>query len=212
MQTTQANDVNEYRERYVAFLDLLGFKVLVEHAETDQIERERLTEAVDRLRRTLCNNPAIGMRFTYFSDCIMVTAERSPRGLWELLTSLHLDLQSTPTQCFGARGNDVGGALHNEQFVYHTAVSRAAVIEKDQATVPSPCFLLRFMKMQKPMVSHSSIGFKRMHLGTSLFTIFVAMRSITIRRRFPARSASTMTQPGSYISSVVDCRGTQAAF
>ena len=59
MQTTQANDVNEYRERYVAFLDLLGFKVLVEHAETDQIERERLTEALDRLRRTLSHNPAI---------------------------------------------------------------------------------------------------------------------------------------------------------
>lgn len=193
MQTTQTNDVNEYRERYVAFLDLLGFKVLVEHAETDQIERERLTEALDRLRRTLCNNPAIGMRFTYFSDCIIVTAERSPRGLWELLTSLStLTCNLLQHNVLVRGGMTLGGALR-QQF-------------------PSPCFLLRFMKMQKPMVSHSSIGFKRMHLGTSLFTIFVAMRSITIRRRSPARSASTMTQPGSYISSVVDCRGTQAAF
>jgi hypothetical protein len=137
VQTTQANDVNEYRERYVAFLDLLGFKVLVEHAETDQIERERLTEAVDRLRRTLCNNPAIGMRFTYFSDCIIVTAERSPRGLWELLTSIcTLTCNLLQHNVLVRGGMTLGGALHNEQFVYGTAVSRAAVIEKDQATVP----------------------------------------------------------------------------
>ena len=42
----------EYRERYVAFLDLLGFKVLVAAAETTLEERGRLAEVLDRLSQS----------------------------------------------------------------------------------------------------------------------------------------------------------------
>ena len=129
---TQRQVENEYRERYVVFLDLLGFKALVENAEANGEAHERLTESLDRLRETLCNDAAIDMRFTYFSDCIIVTAEHSPRGLWELLTSVStLTCNLLQNDVLVRGGITLGGTFHNNQFIYGTAVSQAACIEKD---------------------------------------------------------------------------------
>lgn len=132
MDPTQSTVANEYRERYVVFLDLLGFKVLVENAEVDQETRNRLGESLDRLRETLCNDAAIDMRFTYFSDCIVITAERSQPGLWELLKSVRtLTCNLLQNDVLVRGGMTLGGVFHDQQFVYGTAVSRAAVIERD---------------------------------------------------------------------------------
>ena len=144
MDTTHSNAANEYRERYVAFLDLLGFRALVENAEVNEEARERLTESLDHLRGTLCNDPAIDMRFTYCSDSLVGTAERSQHGLWELLASvcsLTCNLLQNDVLVRGSMTR--GGAFHSHQFVYGTAVSRAAVLEKDRAEGPKgPLVLL----------------------------------------------------------------------
>jgi hypothetical protein len=132
VDTTQSDVANEYRERYVVFLDLLGFKALVESAEVNGEAHGRLAESLDRLRETLCDNAAIDMRFTYCSDCIIVTAERSQHGLWELLASVHtLTCNLLQNDVLVRGGMTLGGTFHNHQFVYGTAVSRAACIEKD---------------------------------------------------------------------------------
>lgn len=137
MNSTQSNVENEYRERYVVFLDLLGFKALVENAEVNAEARERLTESLDRLRETLCDNPAIDMKVTYCSDCIIVTAERSQHGLWQLLTSVNiLTCNLLQNDVLVRGGVTLGGAFHNHQFVYGTAVSRSTIIEKDHAKGP----------------------------------------------------------------------------
>lgn len=71
--------VNNYREKYVAFLDLLGFSGLVNKVGEDVLERHRVVEALKLVRDTLTQDPKIDLRFTYFSDCIVVSVERSPR-------------------------------------------------------------------------------------------------------------------------------------
>jgi hypothetical protein len=144
LETTHSDAANEYRERYVVFLDLLGFKALVENAEVNEEARERLLESLDHLRRTLCNDPAIDMRFTYCSDCIILTAERSQRGLWELLPSVCSLISNLLQNDVLVRGSMTrGGAFHDHQFVYGTAVSRAAVLEKDHVEGPKgPLVLL----------------------------------------------------------------------
>jgi hypothetical protein len=73
--------VNDYREKYVAFLDLLGFRALVTKIGQDVLERHRVVEALKVVRDTLCQNPAIDLRFTHFSDCIVLSAERTPHAL-----------------------------------------------------------------------------------------------------------------------------------
>jgi hypothetical protein len=127
----------EYRERYVAFLDLLGFKVLVDAAETTLEERGRLAEVLDRLSQTLCNAPTIGGRFTYFSDCIVITADATPQGLWHVFRSIELLTRNLLQFDVFVRGAVTrGGAFHSTEYVYGTAVSRAAVLEKDEALNP----------------------------------------------------------------------------
>lgn len=56
MSETTVATQDEYKDRYVAFLDLLGFKALVCAAENDESEHSRLREVLERLNQTLCNN------------------------------------------------------------------------------------------------------------------------------------------------------------
>jgi hypothetical protein len=123
-----------YKERYVAFLDLLGFKALVELAENDASESERLKEVLDLLNRTLCNNTYLGTRFTHFSDCIVITSDASPDALRDIFRSVGtLTRNILQFDMFIRGGITRGGAFHSERFVYGTAVSRAALIEEDKA-------------------------------------------------------------------------------
>jgi hypothetical protein len=82
--------VNDYREKYVVFLDLLGFSALVNKVSGDVLERHRVVEALKLVRDTLTQDPKIDFRFTYFSDCIVLSAERSPQALWSMFQSIEL--------------------------------------------------------------------------------------------------------------------------
>lgn len=82
--------VNDYRTKYVVFLDLLGFRELVKRSDADVLERHRLVEALKLVRDTLCENPSVDFRFTYFSDCIVLSAEHSPQALWQIFQSIQL--------------------------------------------------------------------------------------------------------------------------
>jgi hypothetical protein len=144
MNTAQVDSASEYRERYVAFLDLLGFKALVSDAEVNEEPHKQLIDSLGLLRGTLCNDPTIGMRFTYCSDSIIVTAECSQRGLWALLTSvctLTCNLLQNDVLVRGAM--TLGGVHHSERFIYGTAVIRAIDLEKNKTIGPKgPLVLL----------------------------------------------------------------------
>jgi hypothetical protein len=128
---------DEYKERYVAFLDLLGFKALVCAAESDQRQNARLKGALERLNQTLCNVPRWGLRFTHFSDCIIITSDVAPNALETIFSAVETLTRNLLQYDVLVRGGITrGGAFHTAQYVYGTAVSRAAVIEKEQAQVP----------------------------------------------------------------------------
>jgi hypothetical protein len=127
----------EYEERYVAFLDLLGFKRQVEIAESDPTERSKLGEILVLVRDTLGENPYLGFRRNYFSDCIVLSVKRTPEGLWEMfqaISALTCNLLQYDVLVRG--GLTAGGAHHSRDFVYGTAVSRAVLIESDVAKNP----------------------------------------------------------------------------
>ncbi|MGB8061326.1 MAG: hypothetical protein WCF26_05485 [Candidatus Sulfotelmatobacter sp.] len=128
--------VDGYNQRYVAFLDLLGFKALVERAEREPAEQERLMEVLRLLRDTLCQAPAISMQFTYFSDCILISAERSAAGLWQMLCSIDiLTCNLLQFDVLARGGLAAGGAFHTEEFVFGTSVNHATELE-EQARWP----------------------------------------------------------------------------
>jgi hypothetical protein len=130
-------DVDDYQERYVAFLDLLGFKAQVERAEENLEQRAKLRDILSLMRDTLCESPAVGMRFTYFSDCIVLSAQRTRAGLWEMFQSIDLlTFNLLQYDVFVRGGLTAGIAHHSKDFVYGTALIRAYNLERESAGGP----------------------------------------------------------------------------
>jgi len=129
--------VNNYREKYVIFLDLLGFRELVKKIGQDVLERHRVIEALKLVRDTLCPNPNIDLRFTYFSDCIVLSAERSAHALWEIFQSIELlTFNLLQYDVFVRGGLAVGLTHHSRDFVFGTAVTEAYELESKKASSP----------------------------------------------------------------------------
>jgi hypothetical protein len=133
-----SNDqADEYKERYVAFLDLLGFKWQVELAEKSHDERTKLREVLRLMKETLTNNPYIGFRFNYFSDCVVLSVNRTPDGLREMFNSISaITSNLLQYDVFVRGGLTAGGAHHGKEFLYGTAVNRAYALESEQSKNP----------------------------------------------------------------------------
>ena len=133
--TTPSND--DFSECYVAFLDMLGFKSLVARAETGPAERVRLSEVLELMRDSLTQNPRLSLRFTYFSDCLILSIKRTADGLMEAFESINVLAFNLLQFDVLVRGGLVAGnAHHDEDFVYGTAVNRAFHLEHEVAQDP----------------------------------------------------------------------------
>jgi hypothetical protein len=125
-------DVDDYQERYVAYLDLLGFRTLVERAERDRDERAKLREILGLMRDTLCESRPIDMHLTYFSDCVVLSAQRTGAGLSEIVKSIDLLTFNLLQYDVLVRGGLTAGiAHHSRDFVYGTPLIRAIDLEKE---------------------------------------------------------------------------------
>jgi class 3 adenylate cyclase len=121
----------------LVFLDLLGFSALVESAGKDVTERHRLVESLKLVRDTLCEDPAIGFRFTCFSDCIVLSADRTPHALWQLFQSVQILTMNLLQYDILVRGGmAIGPTHHSDDFVFGTAVTEAYQLESDGANGP----------------------------------------------------------------------------
>jgi hypothetical protein len=57
----------------------------------DPKKRAKIVAAMDRLSVSTCENLALGMNITYFSDCIVISTDRTGVGLYEILEKLSDD-------------------------------------------------------------------------------------------------------------------------
>lgn len=120
-----------YPEKYVAFVDMLGFRYLVETADASGEMRESLAKIVGIFRSTIGSHEQLGSRVTHFSDCLIVSADRTERGLRALLqgcTWLTLNLVQFPVLLRG--GIAVGRITHEPDVVFGLGVNRAYAFEK----------------------------------------------------------------------------------
>jgi hypothetical protein len=132
-----ADVINYYEDRYTAFLDLLGFKHQVEIAERNSAELAKLHEILGVVKESLGENPKIGFRRNYFSDCIVLSADRTHVGLAEMLQSIKLLTTNMLQYDVLVRGGlTAGGAHHSREFIYGTAVNRAYLLERECARNP----------------------------------------------------------------------------
>lgn len=135
--------VNDYREKYVAFVDLLGFRAVVKKVGADVMERHRVVEALKAVRETISENPAIDLRFTYFSDCIVISAALTPHALWEIFQSIELLSFNLLQYDILVRGGlSVGPTHHSKDFVFGTSVIEAYDLEREKDKANGPLVLL----------------------------------------------------------------------
>lgn len=135
--TTQNKIKDIYTDKYVVFLDILGFKNKVNDAEKNPETRQELLDILDILRDTLCNSDEYGMQFTHFSDCIIFSENRTIQGLLSILKSINMITLNLLNYDFFVRGGlTVGGIHHDSSFVYGSAVNKAYEIESKKAIFP----------------------------------------------------------------------------
>lgn len=127
-----SNVPDVYADKYVVFLDLLGFKDKVTGADESPTVRQELLGILDILQNTLCDDDNTKMRFTHFSDCIIFSASRTAEGLWQVFTSIEMLACNLLNYDFLVRGGLVAGGIHHDKdFVYGSAVSRAYELERN---------------------------------------------------------------------------------
>jgi hypothetical protein len=120
-----------YPEKYVAFVDMLGFRKLVELADANVERRKALAETVRVFRTTIGAHEKLGTRVTHFSDCLIVSADRSEQGLHMVLsgcTWLALNLVQYAVLLRG--GIAIGGITHEPDILFGMGVNRAYAFER----------------------------------------------------------------------------------
>lgn len=126
-----------YQDKYVAFIDMLGFSALVQESAADMSKLDEIAEAIDRLKNTACCNPATGLLFTYFSDCIVISSSRSPAGLADILSCIRMLAENLLVVDILIRGGlTVGSIHHDSQMIFGPAMLDAYRMECKEARNP----------------------------------------------------------------------------
>ncbi|MGO7175361.1 hypothetical protein ACCT06_15940 [Rhizobium ruizarguesonis] len=128
----------EYRERVVAFVDILGFSALVREADRDPELRRRIAQALRQV--SALQGPIEGdtsFRAQNFSDCLILTADKTASGLWRLLFAIgELTWYLLDIGVLLRGGVTIGQAHHDEEIVYGVGVLRAYELESKIADFP----------------------------------------------------------------------------
>lgn len=133
----------EFSEKFVAFVDVLGFKGMVEASEAGQ--GKSLSEILEylavlgtpedeqKLRRkgafcpeSQCKRTDLDFKITQISDCVIVSSELSPKGLINLVGHCWAAVTELLTKGIMCRGYITKGNVHHEESqVIGTAYQQA---------------------------------------------------------------------------------------
>lgn len=135
MATTATSSDADYLDRYVAFLDILGFSDLTEKADEHPDWRQYLRSIIDQLHNTLPRQvEQTGFRFVQFSDCIVMSADRSPDGLWAIFSGAKMLVTNMLHRGILLRGGIAAGRFfHDDRVMFGPALVRAHTFDKPGA-------------------------------------------------------------------------------
>ena len=128
-------DDSQYRDKYVAFLDILGFSSLTEKADQHPSWRAWLRDCINNLNQSLpADNTASGFRFVQFSDSVVLSVDRTPQGLITILQSVKLLYCNMLNRQVLLRGGVAAGNFHHDdRLMFGPALIRAYNFEKSGA-------------------------------------------------------------------------------
>lgn len=120
-------DDSGYRDRYVAFLDILGFSELTQKADGHPNWRAYLRDCIDALGRTLPSQVELsGFRFVQFSDAIVLSADRNFAGLAAVINGCTMLFINMLNRGILLRGGIAAGNFHHDdRMMFGPALIRA---------------------------------------------------------------------------------------
>jgi len=135
MASNYAQDDTGYLDRYVAFLDILGFSQLTEKADKHPNWRAWLRDCVAALHATVPPKvEATGFRFVQFSDSIVLSAPRNAGGLNAVLWGTKLLANNMLGRGILLRGGIAAGHFHHDDhLMFGPALVRAYAFEQHGA-------------------------------------------------------------------------------
>jgi hypothetical protein len=111
---TYTNDL-EYADRYVAYLDILGFTVLTQKAHEDASYRAFLRDVLRQINTMLPRaSKENGFRFIQFSDSIVLSAKQDRQGLMVIVRAVTLLVTHMLDRATLLRGGIALGNLHHD--------------------------------------------------------------------------------------------------
>lgn len=128
-----------YEERYIAFIDILGFKNIVQNTSSDSVELERLNNALNyilKLKKENYKEPYgnnwMGMEFTMFSDSIVISYPANGHGnAFYILLEIALICIEILNKGYIFRGGiTVGSLVHKGDICFGPAMNCAVDLEK----------------------------------------------------------------------------------
>jgi len=143
--------VHQYEERYIAFIDILGFSSLVERSEADVNLLERLTSVLEdvRMYKKLeehmdafdSNHPLHFFqnmfKMTTFSDSILISTKINTIGLGEIIFISAIICNRLLHQGVFTRGAiSKGKLIHTNTIVLGPGLIRVYNLQKDAAIYP----------------------------------------------------------------------------
>jgi hypothetical protein len=127
-----------YEERFVAFVDILGFSDLVKRTKDNEVLRHKVAEALKKVRTF--DSPEAGesgLRVHYFSDSLIASTTKTPLGLWHLLLSLDALAWNLLQMDVLVRGGvAVGKIYYEDEIVFGEGIIEAYRLENTVAKFP----------------------------------------------------------------------------
>lgn len=130
----------EYEERLILFLDILGFRKIVEKTTKDARTLEALLRAIDMIREMEETDYELrgSKRVSQFSDSIVVSyALGEESAAFSLVNEMALTITELAYRGFLMRGAiTVGKLVHTDEYLVGPAMVRAYEMESKRAVFP----------------------------------------------------------------------------
>lgn len=115
-----------YGERYVAFLDVLGFKALVVEADRHRDELYKILVSLRAFREVLERYGASEVRFSQFSDSVIISAPRTEQGMTYLFEAcVRVSTRLLKEGVLVRGGIALGNVMHTSQVAFGPAIVAA---------------------------------------------------------------------------------------
>jgi hypothetical protein len=160
------SDEPNYKERYCAFVDVLGFRQLLSDLDKGRITIEQIR---DLLRFTHESHhdrlyPGFGfygadVRHQSISDAVCISALPTPAGLMHIFNALQTLSLTLLRQGFFTRGALVKGPLyHDERIVFGDALVKAYLLEQSIVRFPRIMLTRDVALDAEKHLSHEIVG------------------------------------------------------